>query len=116
MSSAGNTPRPSIERSDPSRFLASERFHQLTAHYTAILQMAQPALQSGGIPDAFLAHPETDTRMAVALVLRPPETVRQAIRQTLDALAAEFLELYDYPPELIAEAYAVQERLLKKPE
>lgn len=97
MSSAENTPRPPIERSDPSRFLASERFHQLTAHYAAILQMAQPALQSGGIPDAFLAHPETDTRMAVALVLRPPETVRQAIRQTLDALAAEFLELYDYP-------------------
>ena len=36
-----------------------------------------------------------------------PLTTRNAIR---------ILELYDYPPELIAEAYAVQERLLKKPE
>ncbi|MFQ8713031.1 MAG: hypothetical protein ACLR93_04735 [Alistipes onderdonkii] len=33
-----------------------------------------------------------------------PLTTRNAIR---------ILELYDYPPELIAEAYAVQERLLK---
>lgn len=36
-----------------------------------------------------------------------PLTTRNAIR---------ILELYDYPPELIAEAYAMQERLLKKPE
>lgn len=73
---------------------------QLTRLYQSIQQKGTAALRSGNLNiDLCLNNPETDTRMAVALVIRPPESVQQNIRQVLNAIAANFPELYCYPAD-----------------
>lgn len=73
-----------------------ERIEQL---YASIGAQGRPALLTGGVPDALLAHPERDTRRSVALVLRPAQPVREAIEQTLARLRAGHPELYYYPAD-----------------
>lgn len=77
--------------------MKAARAWQLNMLYDSIRTKSIDAFLSGGIPDDFLNHPEVDTRMAVALVIRPPKAVRQHIRNALDKLANDFPELYCYP-------------------
>lgn len=79
--------------------MGSARARQLNALYDSIRTKNTEVFLSGGVPDDFLNHPETDTRMAVALVIRPAEAVRQSICAVLQELHAEFPELYCYPAD-----------------
>ena len=74
-----------------------DRARQLNALYDSIRAKSINTFLSGGAADGWLNQPETDTRMAVALVIRPPEVVRGRIRRTLDEIAKNFPELYFYP-------------------
>lgn len=76
-----------------------DRALQLNTLYDSIRAKSIDAFLSGGVPDDFLNHPETDTRMAVALVIRPPETIRQAVCAVLEELHTDFPELYCSPAD-----------------
>lgn len=83
-----------------SSFRENFRQTQLAQLYASIQQKGTTALRAGNaVFDDYLNRPETDTRMAVALVIRLPESVQQNIRQALDALAVDFPELYYYPAD-----------------
>ena len=75
----------------------TDRTRQLDDLYASIRAKGMDAFLAGGAVDDWLNHPDADTRMAVALVIRPAEAVRQRIRCTLDRLQADFPELYCYP-------------------
>ena len=88
------------EKERLKNFQGNFRQLQLTRLYQSIQQKGAAALRRGEPAiDPYLNHPETDTRMAVALVIRPPEIVQQNIRQALHTLAADFPELYYYPAD-----------------
>ena len=99
MNPAAEMPLTHSESSGFRQDSAQERFARLTALYSDIRCNGMDTLLSGGTADDWLNHPEADTRMAVALVIRPPEAVRGRIRHTLDELAKDFPELYCYPAD-----------------
>lgn len=67
--------------------------------YASIAARGRPALLKGGMADRLLACPEQDTRMSVALVLRPPEPVGRAVEECLKQMRSVHPELYYYPAQ-----------------
>jgi 2'-5' RNA ligase len=69
----------------------NELYKNIAAHGTC-------TIQEGGKIDQFLAHPEQDSRMGVALVFRIPDFVKISILKKMRDLEQCAPELYYYPP------------------
>ena len=71
----------------------------LTAHYARILAQNREILLQGGRGDLFLQSKETDTRRAVALLIRVKGGVCEKISEYIQTLKQTEPELYYYPPQ-----------------
>lgn len=71
----------------------------LKEHYAHILEQNKEVLLQGGSGDAYLTAPQTDTRMAVALLIRVKGTVTENITAYLQTLQKAEPALYYYPPQ-----------------
>lgn len=69
----------------------------LRRHYDGILETNRARLLQGGVGDPHLLHPEWDTRMALALVIRPAPHLAHRMAGHLEPLRQLAPELYHYP-------------------
>ena len=70
---------------------------RLEAHYQKILEENRETILKGGVGDDYLVHPQRDTRMALALVIRIAPPICDQIETFLDELKRLEPELYYYP-------------------
>lgn len=78
-----------------------ELYHEaiLKEHYDHILEQNKEILLNGGHGDSFLLSPETDARMAVALLIRAKGEASEKITDYLQEMKKAEPELYYYPPQ-----------------
>lgn len=69
----------------------------LKRHYDGILETNRERILRGGVGDPHLLHPESDTRMALALVIRPIPDLARRMAGYLESLEQLAPELYHYP-------------------
>ena len=69
----------------------------LKRHYDGILETNRAQLLQGGVGDPHLIHPEWDTRMALALVIRLAPHLADRMAGRLEPLRQLAPELYHYP-------------------
>lgn len=69
----------------------------LKHHYDGILETNRERILQGGVGDPHLLHPESDTRMALALVIRPAPDLARRMAGYLESLEQLAQELYHYP-------------------
>lgn len=67
------------------------------ALYARIEREGRDALLRGGRADAFLRHPEADTRMSVVLLFRPTDEITARVGGMLREFQTRFPALYSYP-------------------
>ena len=70
---------------------------KLDALYARIERESRAALLRGGRADAFLRHPEADTRMSVVLLFRPTDEITARVGGMLRDFQTRFPALYSYP-------------------
>jgi len=70
---------------------------KLDALYARIEREGRDALLRGGSADAFLCHPEADTRMSVVLLFRPTDEITARVGGMLREFQTRFPALYSYP-------------------
>jgi len=73
--------------------------NRLKDHYRRILEQNKEILIKGGQKDPYLLLPQTDTRMAVALLIRVKGEVSEKIADYLQELKRTEPTLYYYPPQ-----------------
>lgn len=70
---------------------------RLQDHYNMIFHKNQEKLLAGGVGDAYLQSPKSDTRMSLALLIRISSDVSASVKAFLNEIQAEEPELYYYP-------------------